>query len=130
LKLSQALQTIGLFIGTAWLAAYFLSRAAGTYLKIKSKPSFFSLFLVILSMITWIPTINFAADINAHLNLPESMDFVENEMEALRKSYNQLTELFLNTGSVRAFRSTSCNGYLTGFRRGIAFASISRLLTE
>jgi membrane protease YdiL (CAAX protease family) len=103
LKLSQALQTIGLFIGTAWLAAFFLSPSAGTYLKIKCKPSFFSLFLVVLSMITWIPAINFAAHINAGLDLPESMDFVENEMEALRNSYNQLTELFLNTGSVRAF---------------------------
>lgn len=103
LKLSQALQTIGLFIGTAWLAAFFLSPAAGMYLKIKYKPSFFSLFLVVLSMITWIPTINFAAGINARLNLPESMDLVENEMEALRNSYNQLTELFLNTGSVTDF---------------------------
>lgn len=103
LKLSQALQTIGLFIGTAWLAAFFLSPAAGTYLTIKSKPSFFSLFLVVLSMIIWIPTVNFSAAINARLNLPESMDFVENEMEALRNSYNQLTELFLNTGSVTGF---------------------------
>jgi len=103
LKLSQALQTIGLFIGTAWLAAFFLSPVAGTYLKIKGKPSFFSLFLVVLSMITWIPAINFAADINARLNLPESMDFVEDKMEALRNTYNQLTELFLNTGSVTDF---------------------------
>jgi uncharacterized protein len=103
LKLSQALQTIGLFIGTAWLAAFFLSPAAGTYLAIKSKPSYFSLFLVVLSMIIWIPTVNFSAAINARLNLPESMDFVENEMEALRNSYNQLTELFLNTGSVTGF---------------------------
>jgi uncharacterized protein len=103
LKLSQALQTIGLFIGTAWLAAFFLSPAAGTYLKIKCKPSIFSLFLVVLSMIAWIPTINFAADINARLNLPESIDFVENEMEALRNSYNQLTELFLNTKSITDF---------------------------
>ena len=73
-KLSQAIQSIGLFIGTAWLAAFFLSPAAGTYLKINSKPSFFSLFLVVLSMIAWIPAINFAAGINARLNLPESMD--------------------------------------------------------
>jgi membrane protease YdiL (CAAX protease family) len=103
LKLFQAIQTIGLFIGTAWLSAFFLSPAAGTYLKINNKPSFFSLFLVVLSMIAWIPAINFTAGINARLNLPGSMDLIEDEMETLRNNYNYLTDLFLNTGSVTGF---------------------------
>jgi membrane protease YdiL (CAAX protease family) len=103
LKLFQAIQTIGLFIGAAWLAAFFLSPVAGTYLKINNRPSFFSLFLVVLSMIAWIPAINFTAGINARLNLPESMDLVEDKMEALRNNYNQLTDLFLNSGSVTDF---------------------------
>jgi CAAX protease family protein len=103
LQLSQAIQTIGLFIVTAWLAAFFLSPVAGTYLKINIKPSFFSLFLVVLSMIVWIPVINFTADINAHLRLPESMDFVEDKIETLRDNYNQLTELFLSKASVTDF---------------------------
>jgi membrane protease YdiL (CAAX protease family) len=100
LKLSQSIQSIGLFIGTAWLAAFFLGPSAGTYLKITSKPYLFSLFLVVLSMIAWIPAINFSAGINARLNLPESMDVVEDKMETLRDNYNYLTNLFLNTGSV------------------------------
>jgi hypothetical protein len=51
-------------------------------------------------MIAWIPAINFSAGINARLNLPESMDVVEDKMETLRDNYNYLTNLFLNTGSV------------------------------
>jgi membrane protease YdiL (CAAX protease family) len=103
LKLFQAIQTIGLFIGTAWLVAFFLSPNPSKYLKISYKPSLFMFLLVVLSMIIWIPAINFAADINAHLNLPESMDLVEDEMDDLRNSYNYLTELFLNTRSVTDF---------------------------
>ena len=132
LQLSQAIQTIGLFIGTAWLAAFFLSTAAGRYLKINTKPSFLSLFLVVLSMIVWIPAINFTATINARLNLPESMDFVENKMETLRDSYNQLTELFLSKGSITDFMvNIIIMAILPAIGEELLFRGVfQRLLTE
>jgi membrane protease YdiL (CAAX protease family) len=102
-RLFQAIQTTVLFIASSWLIAYFLSPSAGTYLKINSRTSFISLLLVVLSMVAWIPAINFAAAINARLNLPESMHFLEGELEELRNSYNYLTELFMNTKSATDF---------------------------
>ncbi|OFY55384.1 MAG: hypothetical protein A2Y87_12645 [Bacteroidetes bacterium RBG_13_46_8] len=54
-------------------------------------------------MVAWIPAINFAAGINARIDLPESMELIESKMETLRNDYNYLTDLFINTGSVTDF---------------------------
>jgi len=132
LRLSQAIQSIGLFIGTAWLAAFFLGPAAGKYLKLNNRPYLFSLFLVVVSMIAWIPVINFSAGINARLNLPESMNVVEDKMESLRNTYNYLTDLFLDTGSVTdLFVNIIVMAILPAIGEELLFRGVfQRLLTE
>jgi membrane protease YdiL (CAAX protease family) len=132
LKLFQAIQTIGLFIGSAWVAAFFLSPKAGSYLKTINKPSVLSLSLVVLSMIAWIPAINYTAGLNARLSLPESMNAVENKIEALRNEYNNLADLFLNTRSVTQFiTNIIVMAILPAIGEELLFRGVfQRLLTE
>jgi len=103
LKVFQVVQGFGMFIIPAFIAAYFLGSRAVSYLNLNRKPSYISAVLVIASMVLWIPSINFIAGLNARLDLPESLNFLEDEMISLRDSYNQLTYLFLDTTSTAGF---------------------------
>jgi uncharacterized protein len=99
IQILQAVQTISMFIIPAFLAAFFFGQHTLSYLRLNKKPAAIITFAAILSMIAWIPVINFTAAINSRLDLPKSMDFIENEMKVLRDNYNQLTNLFLQTKS-------------------------------
>lgn len=97
IKLVQAIQSVGLFIIPAFVASYFFSTNTFSYLKCNKPPRFLSILLVIVSMGVWIPAINFIAGLNARLNLPESLNFMEEKIIQLKESYNQLTTLFLDS---------------------------------
>jgi len=103
IRLLQVIQTIGLFIVPAGIASFFLGHRIVSYLKMDKKPSYISIIVVIVSMVIWIPAINFIAGFNARLNLPESLDFIEEKIVTLQNNYNQLTNLFLNASSTTDF---------------------------
>jgi membrane protease YdiL (CAAX protease family) len=103
IKFSQAFQTIGIFVIPAFIAAVFLNNHSFQFLQLQKKPYLISIVLVIFSMIAWIPSINFTAAFNARLNLPESMNSVEEKIQQLRDNYNQLTGLFLESVSIKDF---------------------------
>lgn len=96
-KFLQLIQTIGIFIIPALIASFFLDSSVTGYLKLDRKPSFVSILLIVFSMITWIPVINFIANLNAQLNLPDTFNFLEEKLVRLRDNYNQLTGLFLDS---------------------------------
>ncbi len=99
MKTLQVIQSIGMFIVPALIAARHIGGRPLTYLRMNAGFSYVSMILVVLMMVIWIPAINFTADLNARLNLPDALDEVEEKIIALRDSYQHLTTLFLNTKS-------------------------------
>ncbi len=103
IKFMQAFQTIGIFIIPATIAAAFMHTNSSQFLFLKKQPYLISTVIVILSMIACIPVINFAAAINARLDLPETMNLIEEKIQQLRDNYNYLTGLFLESTSFKGF---------------------------
>lgn len=103
LKLLQIIQTIGLFVCPSFIASFFFGSGVISYLKMDTRPSFFSVVLVVFIMVIWIPAVNYIAGLNSRLDLPQSLNKLEEEIGALRDNYGRLTNLFLDTKSVSDF---------------------------
>ncbi len=101
LKMMQLISSVGSFIIPPLLLAHFSSPDVFSYLSIrKSKKMLPLLITTILLVILSQPIINFTAEINSHLVLPESMKGVEQWMKEKEAEAATLTEAFLKVNSV------------------------------
>lgn len=100
MKFLQTLQGIGLFTVPPLLAAYLFAPSVKEYLGMQAPNANSSFVLVILIMLLAMPLINLIAYFNANIDLPASMDSLENYLKVKEESAQQLIEAFLNVSTL------------------------------
>jgi hypothetical protein len=95
----QIIQSVTMFIVPALVAAWMFSLKPGEYLNAEKNPSPLTLSLVLVSLITVVPAMNMIAALNARLDLPVSLSWLETEIKAWEESAEKLTQLFLKSNS-------------------------------
>lgn len=99
IKFFQIFQSITLFILPALLAAWLFSEKPIRYLSADKGTSVFTILLVLFSIISSIPLMNFVTELNSMLDLPVWLDNIEIKMIQMEESAAELTELFLESNS-------------------------------
>jgi len=95
LKYMQILQGFSLFIIPSFIVAYIFSNNTIKFLYLDVKPKFFYAILAVSLMILALPLINFLAQINSKMNLPEFMSGIEVWMRASETNAEILTKKLL-----------------------------------
>jgi uncharacterized protein len=99
-KFFQIIQSIFLFIIPALIAAWLFSENTFQYLEAGNKASSFTLVLVLVSLFTAIPLMNFLASANSRLDFPHWLGGLESRIRAMEDSAGKLTELFLKSETI------------------------------
>ncbi len=106
LKYSQAMQSVGLFIVPALVAAYIFSetdtKQIRNYLQIRRPENSRNIMFVFLIPLAAMPIISFTGKLNAGIQLPESLHALELSMQALEETAKKIVEKFLITNSYSA----------------------------
>jgi len=92
----QVLQSFGLFIVPAFIAAYLFSGTAIGYLNLRQTTTFKWFSFVFFLMLAAIPCINLLAALNEMIVFPKCISGLEYRLRDLEESARQITELFLN----------------------------------
>jgi len=100
LKFIQVVQSVGVFIIPALFLAILFGGNISGYLKLGKKPYPLSIVLAIFIVFISSPFINFIGDINSKLSLPSAFSAIEQWMRQSEDAADQLTQLFLKTGTV------------------------------
>jgi len=100
LKFFQVIQSIGLFIIPPVVIAYFLHGKPSVYLRYNKIPYAKSILLVIAIVYFSEPLINWLAEVNSSLVLPQWMDGLQSWMKESEEQANKITKAFLETESV------------------------------
>src|SRR4030043_94317 len=96
LKYLQVIQSIGTFFFPAMILAWLFTDNSYAYLKINTSVKFYSLLLVLFSLLFAIPIINFTAYLNSLITLPDSLDGIENLIRDMEQEASKLMESFLD----------------------------------
>jgi hypothetical protein len=99
LKFLQIIQSAGLFLIPPFIIGWFFSRNSYSYLTLNKKISLYSGLLVVLVMLTSFPVINFLAEMNAGIELPEQLSQLERWMKKAEENAKEITEIFLSNNS-------------------------------
>jgi len=100
LKFLQLVQSVGLFIVPPFIVAWLFSSKITDYLKINVAPFVLSSIKVALIMILAMPLINFMAEINSMLKLPESLSWLEQIMKTSENNAQNITDTFLKVNNI------------------------------
>jgi membrane protease YdiL (CAAX protease family) len=100
IKFYQLLNQIGIFILPVAAYSVFVSTSAAAYLKLNAKPSVLSLFIAGLVVYTILPFLNYVADINQHIVLPQAFWSIEQWMKAKELQAAELTKVFLKADTL------------------------------
>ena len=96
LKYVQAVTSIGLFIVSSLIIAYFLDINLSKFLYLEKKPEFRNLLLIFILIIIILPFSNLMTEINEKLQLPESLDRIQNFFETKEEEMNDIVKRFLD----------------------------------
>jgi uncharacterized protein len=99
LKFFQAMQSLGMFVIPALILAFIFGKNIYSYLKIETSFRIEGIFASALIMILLIPFINYTAEINQKMNLPNFLSGLENILKNAEKDAMDLTEAFLTVKS-------------------------------
>jgi membrane protease YdiL (CAAX protease family) len=111
MKYFQTVQAIGLFIIPPIVIAFILSDSPWKYLSLERITGLKSILLVILAIYLANPVINYLAELNSQLSLPEWMSGVEIWMHNAEESAAAITKAFLEVDS---FNSLLFNVFMIG----------------
>lgn len=100
LKITQIFQSIGLFVFPPFLLAFLFSNKMFKYLGFSNNINMLALVLSGAVMILALPFINFTAEINQALVLPDSLSWLEQMMRDSEKNAERITKIFLDIDSV------------------------------
>jgi membrane protease YdiL (CAAX protease family) len=100
LKIAQAISVIVIFIVPAMLIATFWTNQKIHYLGITKRPQFSTLLLAGIGIILAMPLINWLAELNQHMHLPEAFSGIEEWMKRSEDKAAELTEAFTKGTSV------------------------------
>lgn len=96
-KFFQLLNQVGIFILPVIAYAFFVSSSPAIYLRLTIKPSAVSILIATLMVYSILPFLNYLADFNQQITLPESFWSIEQWMKEKELQAGQLTETFLRT---------------------------------
>lgn len=96
MKLLQAIASVGTFIIPALLLAWLFHENVARYLALDKIPGIKKILLASLLLICIIPFINFLAELNSRMILPQWMSGIEKWMKDSESSAGKLTEMFLD----------------------------------
>ncbi len=99
-KFFQVINQIGIFILPVGAYSLFVSTSADNYLKLDHKPTAVSLLIVGLMVYSILPFLNYMAEFNQNIVLPEAFWGIEQWMKEKELQAAHLTEIFLKTDSI------------------------------
>lgn len=102
-KYFQIIQSIGLFIVPAMVAAYIFSNKSSEYLGFSKKPELFSLIVAGIVMIVSIPLVNWLLQINEMLTLPEALHSIEEWIRNAEEDRIEISKAFLEVSTFGGF---------------------------
>lgn len=100
LKIYQLVNQIGIFILPVVMYAYLVSPSADGYLALNKKPNLTNLVVVGMLVFTVLPFINYLGEMNKLMDLPQSMDTIEEWFREKEDQALHLTESFLSTNTL------------------------------
>jgi len=95
LKFYQAIYSTGMFIIPPFILAYLVHHSVFGYLFLDRKVPLQSYILASITIIAALPMINFLAEINSHLQLPDFLSGMESWMRTSENQAKSITEKFL-----------------------------------
>lgn len=95
LKFYQSVYSAGMFIVPPFIIALLVSKNVSRYLFLDQKTRLATALLATFIIIVSLPAINFLAQINSHLSLPEFLSGIENWMKNSEEQAKVITEKFL-----------------------------------
>lgn len=103
LKITQAVLSIFGFIFPAVICACFFDKNAAQYLSVSPQTKTLFYLLAAMIVVSAMPAINFTADLNEKIVLPEWLSHIEKWMKQQEATNNALTERFLSATSWSGF---------------------------
>ncbi len=102
-KTSQIFQSLGLFVVPGILIAFLFSNNTWRYLGFSKHINYKILLSAGIIMLIALPLVNFTAEINQKLTLPESLKWLENLMRQSEERAGNITNLFLAVNTFSGF---------------------------
>ncbi len=99
LKISQFLQSIFTFVLPVVVMAYLTSNGSCHFLSLQEKPGLNLIITTIIVMIVVVPLVNWLANLNANIKLPEFLHRFETWMIRTENISMEITKKFLQTSS-------------------------------
>jgi len=99
MKYFQTITSIGIFVVPPFIIAWLLSKNALNYLFLNGKSSLQTYIITATTVIFALPLINYLAQWNAQLSLPESLSWLEQFMKESEANAEKITSLFLQADS-------------------------------
>jgi len=96
-KFFQLINQIGIFILPIVVYSFFVSSSPGNYLKLDTKPSAVSLLVATLVVYSILPFLNYLAEWNQQIVLPDAFWGIEQWMKEKEIQAARLTAIFLKT---------------------------------
>ncbi len=103
LKYYQIVNQLGLFIFPSIIFAFIVNRNVYSYLKIDKTADLFSFIASGIIILLSLPLVNWMAEINSTIRLPEAFSGIEKWMKYSEGQADQLTEVFLKVNTTRGF---------------------------
>ncbi len=103
LSFFQITYSLGLFLIPALLAGFLFHSNSLEYLSAREKPVGLTLLLSVLVILASVPVINFLAEFNMNLSLPERLSGLESRIRETESEAEELMNLFLSDTSVSRF---------------------------
>ena len=100
IKFYQLLNQIGIFILPVAAYSIFVSTSSFSYLKLDAKPSALSLLIAGLVVYTILPFLNYIAELNQNIVLPEAFWGIEQWMKSKELQAAELTKIFLRSETI------------------------------
>ena len=103
LKYVQAVTSIGLFIVSSLIIAYFLDVNISRFLYLEKTPEFKNLVLIFILIIVILPFSNLMTEINEKLQLPQFLQKVQVLLETKEEEMNDIVKRFLDARGIWVF---------------------------
>ncbi|MDR1763970.1 MAG: CPBP family intramembrane metalloprotease [Dysgonamonadaceae bacterium] len=100
---AQFISQLFTFVIPPLVCAWIFSENAADYLALRRPKNFGAIAWAALSVLFMLPVLNFAYELNMQLQLPESLKFIENKIQAMEEAANRAIDLILNTDSMAVF---------------------------
>jgi len=94
---------MGLFIIPPFILAYAFSKNALNYLQLNRNPFIYATIIVIITILVSLPIINYLAELNSRLKLPESLYKIEEWMLDKERIAEKITKTFLVVETLDGF---------------------------